>query len=372
MDKGWYPYSVNIELTLACNMRCLHCGSTAGKARRGELTREEYGRLFRGLADLGCSEVCLLGGEPFLRKDWYGVAGDAAQAGLKLIFITNGLAVRESVVRKLRRLGAVDRIGVSIDGPTADVHERIRGRKGSFDKAWRTARRLRDSGFETGIITTVSKINLESLGAMKDLIAGQSFTWQIQTAAPQGKRFDRKHVLSPVEFYETGRLISRWRNTIPVEDLPVCGSHDFGYFSKTLTRYAELPDWNGCGAGIYTLGVMSDGRVKGCLCQHDDFIEAHVRERGIEEIWNDERLFARNRRFRIELLEGDCSGCRHGSVCRAGCSNLSYTMTGSTYNNPYCFHRLERLGLVKGRGRRRAAPSSGKTGPRGFSGRKVP
>jgi radical SAM protein with 4Fe4S-binding SPASM domain len=372
MDRDWYPYSVNIELTLACNMRCLHCGSTAGKARRDELTREEFARVFRGLAALGCSEVCLLGGEPFMRKDWYAVAGDAADAGLKLVFITNGLAVRESVVGKLRRLGAVDRVGVSVDGPTARIHERIRGRKGSFEKAWRAARLLRDGGFETGIITTVSRINFSSLEAMKDLVAGQSFTWQIQTAAPQGKRFDREFIISPLEFYEVGRLVSRWRNTIPVEELPVCGSHDLGYFSNTLTRYAELPEWYGCGAGLYTLGIMSDGRVKGCLCQHDDFIEAHVRRRGVEEIWNDERLFARNRRFRVELLEGDCRGCEHGSVCRAGCSNLSYTMTGSTYNNPYCFHRMERLGIVKGRGRRRSSPRQEKSGPRGFRGRKVP
>jgi len=73
-EKGWYPYSVNIELTLACNMRCEHCGSSAGRPRPSELSVEEFDTLFADLKRLGGYEVCLLGGEPFVRPDWYEVA----------------------------------------------------------------------------------------------------------------------------------------------------------------------------------------------------------------------------------------------------------------------------------------------------------
>ena len=366
--ERFYPYSVNVELTLACNMRCLHCGSTAGRARRDELSAAELARVFRGLAALGCREVCLLGGEPFLRKDWQEVAASACREGLKVLFITNGYAVGPEVVRALRRLGGVDRVGVSLDGPTAEVHERIRGKPGSFERARRAAAMLRDAGFETGVITTLSRINFPHLERMKDMLRGQDLTWQIQTAAPQGKRFDRRFVLSPRQFYEAGRLISSWRATLPVAELPVCGSHDFGYFSRVLRNYGELPDWHGCGAGLYTLGIMSDGRIKGCLCQHEDFVEASVRRRSIEAIWRDRRLFARNRRFDPSMLEGDCAGCPHGPVCRAGCSNLSYVLSGSTYSNPYCFHRLESKGIV-----RPAGPAARKTRPRGGRGtRRLP
>ena len=346
IDGRFFPYSVNVEITLACNMRCLHCGSTAGRARSDELTGAEFGEIFRGLGELGCHEACLLGGEPFVRKDWYEEARSAVEADIDVLFITNGYNMSRSILEKLGRLGRVDRIGVSIDGADAGVHDRIRGKAGSFERAWRAACMVRDAGFETGIITTVSQINLSELERMKDRIHKQDLTWQIQTAAPQGKRFDRSFILTPKQFYELGRMISTWRSSIPVDDLPVCGSHDLGYFSRTLTRYGELPAWSGCGAGLYTLGIMSDGRVKGCLSQHDDFIEASLRERGIEDIWNDGKLFARNRRFSVDMLEGHCKGCPHGDRCRAGCSNVSYNMTGSTYDNPYCFHRMERDGVA--------------------------
>lgn len=347
--EEYYPYSVNIELTLACNLRCLHCGSTAGKARRDELSGQEFRKLFKGLRRLGCVEVCLLGGEPFVRKDWYEIASDCAQEGIRLIFITNGFNFNKSVLRKIRKLKSViDRIGVSIDGARASTHDMIRGREGAFLRAWNAAKAIRDEGIETGIITTVSKLNFGEIEMMMEQIAGQNFTWQLQSAAPQGARFDTECVLSYEEFYRIGMLITKWRSTIGVEQLPVCGSHDFGYFSGYLSNYSELPRWHGCGAGLWTLGIMSDGRVKGCLAQNDDFVEDSVRNRSIEQIWTDERLFARNRRFVPQLLEGFCGRCPYGQECRAGCSNLSYNITGSTYNNPYCFYRIEQAGIVDG------------------------
>src|SRR5262249_54839548 len=57
------------EITLACNLRCVHCGSRAGKARPNELTTAEALDLVEQLADLGVAEVSLIGGEAFLRPD---------------------------------------------------------------------------------------------------------------------------------------------------------------------------------------------------------------------------------------------------------------------------------------------------------------
>jgi len=340
--NSYIPESVNIELTLACNLRCLHCGSGAGKARKKELEFGEFKNLFKGLQKLGCKEVCLLGGEPFLRKDWYEIGASARDCGMEIVFITNGWTINRKIIDGLKRLGKISRIGVSLDGASPEIHDKIRGRKGSFERAWKSALMLRDAGFETGVITTLSKLNFSQIEPMKDLLFGMNITWQLQVASPHGLRFNKELVLDRLEFYEAGKKISHYRNTIPANDLPVCGSHDFGYFSSFLTRYGELPEWHGCSAGIHTLGIMSDGSVKGCLCQHDDFIEDNIRKRNIEEIWNDEKLFSRNRKFRYSMLEGTCKGCKYGNECRAGCSNLSYTITGLIYDNPYCFHAIER------------------------------
>ena len=62
------------ELTLRCNMRCLHCGSAAGKARADELTVRECLGVADQLLDLGCRQTTFIGGEVLLYRGWERVA----------------------------------------------------------------------------------------------------------------------------------------------------------------------------------------------------------------------------------------------------------------------------------------------------------
>ncbi len=65
-----YPSAVVWEITFACNMRCIHCGTSAGKRRPDELTTEEALNLIDELAELGSEAITISGGEPLLRDDW--------------------------------------------------------------------------------------------------------------------------------------------------------------------------------------------------------------------------------------------------------------------------------------------------------------
>src|ERR1700752_225213 len=64
------PVHVVWELTLACNLKCLHCGSRAGHRRPSELGTEECLDIIDQLAKLGTREISIIGGETFIRKDW--------------------------------------------------------------------------------------------------------------------------------------------------------------------------------------------------------------------------------------------------------------------------------------------------------------
>ena len=71
VDKNnWKPRSVVWELTLACNLRCGHCGSRAGRKLPDELGTAECLDLVGQLEALGCELITLSGGEPTLRADW--------------------------------------------------------------------------------------------------------------------------------------------------------------------------------------------------------------------------------------------------------------------------------------------------------------
>lgn len=154
------------EFTLKCNLRCTHCGSSAGMARPDELSTSECYGLCEQLAALGCSDVALMGGEPFLRDDCLSVGKCIKDLGMNLNFVSNGLLVPEKMEGISRLEPRV--VGISLDG-MKESHESIRG-KGTWEKALDAVDCLRGQGIQTTVITTASKINFRDLPAMKDLL----------------------------------------------------------------------------------------------------------------------------------------------------------------------------------------------------------
>ena len=143
------------------------------------------------------------------------------------------------------------------------------------------------------------------------------------------------------------RLVLRRRTAIDIlhqlraenlGKLDITGSHDLGYFSWKFPDITNFR-WQGCRAGIDTLGIHSNGDVKGCLILPDRFIEGNVRETPIAQLWRDPDRFSLIRKFDESMLEGNCRECPFGAVCKGGCKDIAYSMTGSPYDFPYCLRK---------------------------------
>ena len=78
---GYVPRHCVWELSLVCNMSCLHCGSYAGARREEELSYEECLSVADQLAEMGCQRVTLGGGEPTLHPHWKSWASECPIAG---------------------------------------------------------------------------------------------------------------------------------------------------------------------------------------------------------------------------------------------------------------------------------------------------
>jgi len=341
-DKKYFdsPGCFIWELTLACNLRCLHCGSSAGKARENELTLKEALKLVKDLAELGTHEVCLMGGEPLIRKDWYEIAKEVRNYGMSLSIISNAYNISDDVINKFRKLEP-HAISTSLDGGTAKTHDHIRGINGSFDRVMKYLELSRKADLPTSAITTVSRLNFKELPLIKDLLFDRFIAWQIQTASPIG-RFPRDLVLNEEEFYALGLFIAVLKQKYTSRQMPVIGAHCLGYYSSKIPELGILPEWIGCQAGVSICSVQSDGFVKGCLSTPDEFIEGNIRERSIIDFWNDPNSFKYNRQFKKEDLGENCKDCKYGEKCRGGCISMSAAYTGKPFNSPFCFYRIEK------------------------------
>src|ERR1044071_1023072 len=88
---GYRPVHVVWETTLACDLKCQHCGSRAGRRRPDELTTAECLDLVAQLARLGTRSVTLIGGEAYLRRDWVEIVRAVRAHGMDCSMQTGGL-----------------------------------------------------------------------------------------------------------------------------------------------------------------------------------------------------------------------------------------------------------------------------------------
>ena len=163
-----------------------------------ELSTKEALKLLRDLADINSEEVCFMGGEPFLRKEWYRFGKEVKDLGMKLLIISNGFIVNDDIISKLNKLEPYG-VSVSLDGGTAQTHDKIRGVNGSFDKVMGFLSLTQKPDLPATVITTVNKLNFKELPTIKDFLLGKNIAWQIQTASPEG-RFPKKLLLTKEEF----------------------------------------------------------------------------------------------------------------------------------------------------------------------------
>jgi radical SAM protein with 4Fe4S-binding SPASM domain len=339
MRSRYIPLSVAWELTLSCNMRCMHCGSSAGNIRSDELTTREALDLCSQLQELRAKYINLTGGEALLRKDWYEISKEITQRGMEVSILSNGFILNETIISKLRSVG-VYAIALSIDGGIALTHDQIRRTPGSFEKCIAALEALKKQDLPATVITTVHKGNIQELPLIRDHIIDKTKAWQIQIAVPIG-RFPKELILSKEEFYAVGLFIAAMKKRHSIKELAVMGAHSIGYHSQILRNTMVSPVWKGCQAGISVLGIVSNGGIKGCLALPESFIEGNIRQRQLADIWNDPSVFSYNRNCGQTDLKGHCATCRYGRTCKGGCTTVSSSVTGTLHNNPYCFYQLE-------------------------------
>ncbi|MEU5398108.1 radical SAM protein [Streptomyces sp. NPDC005963] len=124
------------DITYACPLRCSHCYSESGRRPSRQLAPAEMLRVADSIITLKPRVVALSGGEPLLVRGVLTVAERFVRAGVRLGVNTSGWTLTRPVAERLADL--FHEVLVSVDGATAEVHDRIRGRVGSHERALRT------------------------------------------------------------------------------------------------------------------------------------------------------------------------------------------------------------------------------------------
>ena len=328
------PFTIAWEITRACAFACRHCRAEAQPQRDpNELTAVEARRLIDQIREFGDPILVITGGDPMMRRDLYDILGYAVEKGLRtsLTPTTTRLVTREALAR-VKEVG-VRRVAVSLDGPTAEVHDVFRGFRGSFEIATHIIKQVTDVGLSLQINTTVSRYNVHLLDQMAGLVGRSNVVqWSLFFLVPTG-RANAADMISPEEHEQ----VFHW-----LYDLSERASFDVkstaapAYRRVVIQRRREGASVPGearrprvlAGAGYrYQDGLarpakgVNDGNGF-CFISHTGDVfpsgflpisAGNVRDQSVVELYRSAPLFRRLRD--PQALKGKCGRCDFRDVC---------------------------------------------------------
>lgn len=341
----YQPMTAVWEITMGCNMRCKHCGSSCENPLPDELTTEEALDLADQIADLGLTWITLSGGEPLIRKDWHLIAKRLSDKGVIPNIISNGWLVNDDIIAKIKE-SKVGTIAISLDG-LKDTHDFIR-KPGSYDRTIHALKSFVENGVVSGVVTTISNANMHELRDLRQVLVDLKVPyWQVQIGLPMGNfSKEKEFILRPEQIND---IIDFCYETAKSGEITLYPADCIGYYNiKELeTRQiahntGTLPLWKGCNAGKRGFGILHNGDILGCTSIRDrEFIEGNIRTASLRDIWENPDHFKWNRTAVKSKLKGECNQCKYGDDCLGGCPNTRLTMEKDIWaENRFCSYNV--------------------------------
>ncbi|MDR1684698.1 MAG: radical SAM protein [Elusimicrobiota bacterium] len=336
-----------LEVTLACNMRCLHCGSAAdGNNRKDALSFDQWRKVIEDLNKLGVRGITLSGGEPFLYPKWRELLQfiHKTNPGIAKMMISNAYNITEEDVKFLKSIN-INHIGISTDG-TEETHDYIRQTPGSFKKSNQVMDWCDKHGVKYAVVTSVNKHNYPIREQILQwVLSRKPAVWQVQVVNSFGRAGQMKDsmIITHAQYNRLCDDVLKWRNQYAGK-VRIESADSMGYCHPVTDALLGAGfEWQGCNAGIHVLGIEANGNVKGCLSLQDAaFSAGNVKETNLIDIWNDDARFPYTRGYDASKMEGACKNCKSAGQCKAGCLGMAYSLHGGIHQNSYCYSAIEK------------------------------
>ena len=308
-DSNAYPVLSEVVVTYRCNLRCDFCyvGEHDGK----ELgTRDLKNILSRIYHEAMIPSVSFTGGEPLTRPDIVALTAHAVRTGLWTNLITNGTLLRQDLVRQLVGAG-LSSAQVSIEGPSAAVHDALTGIVGAFEAATRGVEMLRDAGVPVHTNTTLSRNNIRHATEIVTLAKRLGLSrLSMNLVIPCGRAGDRRELWIP--YAEIGDRVLEVKRHAEEE-----GIKFLWYSPVPLCMFNPIAHGLGnkaCAAVTGLLSIDPAGNVIPCSSWREPV--GSLLEQGFHEIWAAPgAIYCKN----ADYLPEECRQCMHIAACKGAC-----------------------------------------------------
>lgn len=347
--------------TAKCNLRCIHCYSSAGtRERTNALTTKQAKSFITDLAEFSVPVILFSGGEPLLRKDIFELAQFARELGLRTVLSTNGTFISREIARQIKDADFAE-VGISLDG-TGSKNDLFRGKEGAFNAALTGIRNCVSLGLRVSLRMTMTSNNHTEIPAIFDLLEHERVErvcFYHLAYAGRGRKLsnnDLSHSQTRgVVDLICARTLDLYRRGLKKEVLTVDNHADGVYIYLKLKnedparaeQVVELLRANGGNNSGIRIGAVDEiGNVHADqFWRHRSF--GNVLKRKFGDVWMDTSdTLMRGLKERKGLLKGRCAACRYLDLCNGNLRVRAEAVYGDIWaEDPACYLTDNEIGL---------------------------
>lgn len=303
------------ELTGACNMECIHCGSNCGRGKREYIDTELMMKCLETVAkDFNPKSlmICLTGGEPMLHPDFHRIIDKINELGFGWGITTNGTLIDRASAAKFKER-KLESITMSIDG-LEKTHDWFRQTKGSYKRTLDAIRYLQELNIPVEITTVVHKKNFDELEEIyQTMLDLRIDSWKVANMEPIGRAKQIPNLLLSAVEFEILILFLREKRRANKNDMEI----NFGcshYLGLDYEREVRDHCFR-CGAGTTVASILTNGDIYACLDieRRPELVQGNIRADRFSKVWSEGfKTFRTDRTVSSEY----CRDCEERDFCK--------------------------------------------------------
>ena len=282
-----------------CNCRCRMCGYWHRNAT-ATLNLEQVTQIALEAQELRVAHVVFSGGEPLLHPDIASMCASFRHIASHITILTNGLLVEQKAEQLIT---VCDEIIISLDGPR-EIHDDIRGVRGSFERIVEGIRAIRERSDTINIsgrctvqkrnfrhlrqtVDTAHALGLEKISFLAVSNDSDQFWNQAQSGEDENLIPDKQELPELEQELETLAIeyAEDYKNSFIAESPEKHQRSLLHYFSGLHGLRPFAPIY--CNAPWYSAIIESNGDVRTCF--FTDVVGNVLTDGGLKNVLNDKK-----------------------------------------------------------------------------------
>ena len=300
-----------LEITEACNCKCLHCyEGCEHKPVKNAMSLEEWKSVICQVAELNAGRVVVIGGEPCIHPDIDKILSFASSKVKHITLFTNGTLMTQKIKSIISENNI--EIKVSLYGHCAQVHDTVTQTPGSFDKLMQCIQWCKEQNIRLRIAVVIMKENEKYYNDIVSFLNALELPYRTDVIREVFGGTQSNHVPEDLSIINQAKRTKASFNKITKKQF------DNAYYYNTC--------WGG------RIAVTQNGNVLPCVFERDIAL-GNIRDKSIKGI-----IDATQTRDCWELTFDKidmCCSCEYRFACK-DCRPLAKASGSLQHKNPRC------------------------------------